>query len=161
MVWCARKSYGMYYASGAPRRDRGRDRDRGRSARGMEAAEAAATAAATAGDTDGGGLRARSIMRERRSERRKKKERRESKKEEEGGKRCISSQKCGPHRESNPGPLAPEARIIPLDHVAAAKQLCRHFSHPPPQPHKYAHTPQHTTTQQHTHNIQQQHKPIH
>jgi len=33
--------------------------------------------------------------------------------------------------------------------VAAAKQLCRHFSHQPPQPHKYAHTPQHTTTQQH------------
>ena len=26
----------------------------------------------------------------------------------------------GPHRESNPGPLAPEARIIALDHEAAA-----------------------------------------
>ena len=27
--------------------------------------------------------------------------------------------KKGPVRESNPGPLAPEARIIPLDHEAS------------------------------------------
>ncbi|GFT54106.1 hypothetical protein NPIL_681561, partial [Nephila pilipes] len=29
----------------------------------------------------------------------------------------------GLDRESNPGPLAPEARIIPLDHRAAASEL--------------------------------------
>ena len=29
------------------------------------------------------------------------------------------SKNCGPNRELNPGPLAPEARIIPLDHLAA------------------------------------------
>ena len=28
---------------------------------------------------------------------------------------CIPCE--GEHRESNPGPLAPEARILPLDHV--------------------------------------------
>jgi hypothetical protein len=30
----------------------------------------------------------------------------------------IPIKNAGPHRESNPGPLAPEAGIIPLDYVA-------------------------------------------
>ena len=34
-----------------------------------------------------------------------------------GGKKT----KIGPSRDSNPGPLAPEARIIPLDHLAWLK----------------------------------------
>jgi hypothetical protein len=39
-------------------------------------------------------------------------------------------QKTGPHRESNPGPLAPEARIIPLDHEAMPKRTRRQlFNH--------------------------------
>uniref|UniRef100_M4BET4 Uncharacterized protein n=1 Tax=Hyaloperonospora arabidopsidis (strain Emoy2) TaxID=559515 RepID=M4BET4_HYAAE len=35
--------------------------------------------------------------------------------------------KKGPHRESNPGPLAPEARIIPLDHEATLVTGTRHI----------------------------------
>ena len=37
----------------------------------------------------------------------------------------------GPVRESNPGPLAPEARIIPLDQQAKYSSLCenRCFKH--------------------------------
>ena len=30
----------------------------------------------------------------------------------------LASVKIGPSWDSNPGPLAPEARIIPLDHLA-------------------------------------------
>ena len=33
-------------------------------------------------------------------------------------KKTISEKKSGPDRDSNPGPLAPKARIIPLDHQA-------------------------------------------
>ena len=33
--------------------------------------------------------------------------------------------KMGPHRESNPGPLAPEVRIIPLDHEATTNTIHR------------------------------------
>lgn len=32
-----------------------------------------------------------------------------------GVSKWCQNEKVGPHRESNPGPLAPEARIIPLD----------------------------------------------
>ena len=45
-------------------------------------------------------------------------------KEARGGKKCVGKnnkkkiQKGGLVRESNPGPLAPEARIIPLDQQA-------------------------------------------
>uniref|UniRef100_A0AAV1U8K8 Uncharacterized protein n=1 Tax=Peronospora matthiolae TaxID=2874970 RepID=A0AAV1U8K8_9STRA len=35
--------------------------------------------------------------------------------------------KKGPHRESNPGPLAPEARNIPLDHEATLVTSTRHI----------------------------------
>lgn len=37
---------------------------------------------------------------------------------------CKPKKKFGPVRESNPGPLAPEARIIPLDQQADAQILC-------------------------------------
>ena len=36
--------------------------------------------------------------------------------------------KGGPDRDLNPGPLAPEARIIPLDHQANWCRLCRKLS---------------------------------
>ncbi|VDM75936.1 unnamed protein product [Strongylus vulgaris] len=37
------------------------------------------------------------------------------------------TQKIGPNRESNPGPLAPEARIIPLDHPASGHRSSEAF----------------------------------
>ena len=46
---------------------------------------------------------------------------------------AISRRKNGPRGESNSGPLAPEARIIPLDHEAAHNSVLaslyveRHF----------------------------------
>ena len=57
----------------------------------------------------------------------------------------------GPHRESNPGPLAPEARIIPLDHAATMKITRYHFTntHKTRTPRKNQQTTnnkQHTTT---------------
>ena len=42
----------------------------------------------------------------------------------------LAAKTGGPHRESNPGPLAPEARIIPLDHAAAANQSRKPISNP-------------------------------
>lgn len=62
----------------------------------------------------------------------------------------------GPHRESNPGPLAPEARIIPLDHAATI--TVTGYAHPiPPRTnhtklnkHNTRYTTQHNT-QSHTH----------
>ena len=36
-------------------------------------------------------------------------------------KNIFNAQKLGVFRESNSGPLAPEARIIPLDHQASHK----------------------------------------
>jgi len=50
--------------------------------------------------------------------------------------------KTGPHRESNPGPLAPEARIIPLDHEAEQTTQTHTNTH--------KHTQTHTNTLKHT-----------
>lgn len=58
----------------------------------------------------------------------------------------------GPHRESNPGPLAPEARIIPLDHAATMKITRYHFTntHKTPTPRKKTTNNKQQTTQHHS-----------
>lgn len=64
-----------------------------------------------------------------------------------GVSKWCQNEKVGPHRESNPGPLAPEARIIPLDHAARINVTGYEFHIP----HKINNTTTNTTKQtQHT-----------
>ena len=44
-----------------------------------------------------------------------------------GAKKKAEGAKGGPHGESNPGPLAPKASIIPLDHAASNWRLQKIF----------------------------------